>query len=83
MRAIMREERGGISILVEVLVVLALAFTVYELWLKDRPIQPAVTQSPAKTIIDDVKEKVNDSISKQMGRVPADESTQPSVQSDK
>ena len=77
----MRGERGGISILLEVLAVLALAFTVYQVWFKDRPVQPSVTQSPAKTILDDVKDKVNDSISKGMSRIPADESTQPPVQS--
>jgi hypothetical protein len=84
MRTLLRTERGRIDALLGfVIVAVALGFAIYEFWVKERPVQPAVTQSPAKTILDDVKSKVNDAMKKEMSRIPSDEPTQPPVQSDR
>jgi len=80
----MRKERGRIDVLVGfVIVVIAVGFAIYEFWVKEHAIQPGITQSPAKTLIDGMRDKVNDAIEKDISRIPADDSTQPPVQSDK
>ena len=80
----MRKERGRIDVLVGfVIVVIAVGFAIYEFWVKEHAIQPGITQSPAKTLIDDMRDKVNDAIEKDISRIPADDSAQPPVQSDK
>ncbi len=80
----MRKERGRIDVLLGfVIVVVAVGFAIYEFWVKEHAIQPAITQSPARTLIDGTRDKVNDAIEKQISRIPADDSTQPPVPSDK
>jgi len=80
----MRKEHGRFDVLLGfIIVVVAIGFAIYEFWVKEDAIQPAVTQSPAKTLIDGVRDKVNDAIEKDISRIPADDSTQPGDQLDK
>ena len=80
----MRKEHGRFDVLLGfIIVVVAVGFAIYEFWVKEHAIQPAITQSPAKTLIDGVRDKVNDAIEKDISRIPADDSTQPAVQTDK
>ncbi len=82
MKTFMRNEQGKIDALVGfVIVVIAVGFAIYEFWVKDhapRPQDPS-TQSQPKTIIDGVRDKVNDATEKQMSRIPVDEPTPPPV----
>ena len=80
----MRKEHGRFDVLLGfIIVVVAVGFAIYEFWVKEHAIQPAITQSPAKTLIDGVRDKVNDAIEKDISRIPADDSTQPAAQTDK
>jgi len=80
----MRKEHGRFDVLLGfIIVVVAVGFAIYEFWVKEHAFQPAITQSPAKTLIDGVRDKVSDAIEKDISRIPADDSTQPPVQSDK
>jgi hypothetical protein len=63
-------ERGAIGILVELLLVLALGYAIYEFWIKER-IAPLPPPAQIQTPMDAVKEKVNDAFSKELSRVPA------------
>ncbi|HEY3197963.1 MAG TPA: hypothetical protein VGJ57_08105 [Nitrospirales bacterium] len=84
MRIILRTERGRIDALVGfVIVVLVLVFVIYEFFVKEHQMQPGATQSRPKTLIDGVRDKVNDAVDRDMRRIPTDEPTQPPVQSDK
>ena len=78
MRTIIGKEHGRIDVLIGfVIVVVVLVFAIYELVVKEHEIQPAATQSRPKTLIDGVRDKVNDAMDKEMSRIPADEPTQP------
>jgi len=80
----MRKEHGRFDVLLGfIIVVVAVGFAIYEFWVKEHAIQPAITQSPAKTLIDGVRDKVNDAIEKDISLILSDDSTQPAVQSDK
>lgn len=80
----MRKERGRIDVLVGfVIVVIAIGFAIYEFWVREHTTHPGITQSPAKTLIDGMREKVNDAIEKDINRIPADDSAQPPVPSEK
>ena len=81
MRRILRTERGRIDALLGfVIVVVVLVFAIYQLFVKESEIQPAATQSRPKTLIDGVRDKVNNAMDKEMSRIPADEPTPPSGQ---
>jgi len=78
MRTIIGKEHGRIDVLIGfVIVVVVLVFAIYEVLVKEHEIQPASTQSRPKTLIDGVRDKVNDAMDKEMSRIPADEPTQP------
>jgi len=80
----MRKEHGRIDVLLGfIIVVVAVGFAIYEFWVNEHALQPSITQSPAKSLIDGARDKVNDAIEKDISRIPADDSTQPPVQSDK
>jgi hypothetical protein len=84
MRTVVRNQRGRIDVLLGfVIVVVAVGFAIYEFWVKENVIQPASTHSQPKTVIDGVRDKVNDALEKQMSRIPVDEPTQPPAQQDK
>jgi len=73
MRTIIRGERGGIGVLVGfviVAVIFGLAF--YEFWVKDQRSPQAITDTPAKTLMDSMSDKVKDSQSKQINRIPGE-----------
>jgi hypothetical protein len=81
MRTILRTERGRIDALLGfVIVAVALGFAIYEFWVKEHAVQPEITQSREKTVIDRVRDKVNDAMEKEMSRIPSDEPTQPATQ---
>ena len=81
MRTLLRTERGRIDALLGfVIVALALGFAIYEFWVKEHAVQPGITQSGPKTLIDDMRNKVNDAVDKDLRRIPADEPTQPAGQ---
>jgi F0F1-type ATP synthase membrane subunit a len=82
MRTFMRNERGRIDVLLGfVIVVVAVGFAIYECWIKENAtLQPDSTQSQPKTVIDGVRDKVNDAMEKQMSRIPVDEPTAPASQ---
>jgi hypothetical protein len=84
MKIFMRNEHGKIDALLGfVIVAVAVGFAIYQFWVKeDGPSSPS-TQSQPKTVIDGVRDKVNDAMDKQMSRIPADDSTPPPSQSDK
>ena len=63
-----------------VIVVIAVGFAIYEFWVKENVTQPDSTHSQPKTVIDGVKDKVNDAMQKEMSRMPSDEPTQPAGQ---
>ena len=79
MRTIIGKEHGRIDVLIGfVIVVVVLVFAIYEVLVKEHETQPASTQSRPKTLIDGVKDKVNDAMDKEMSRIPpADEPPQP------
>jgi hypothetical protein len=71
MRTIIRGERGGVRVLVGfviIAVIFGLAF--YEFWVKDQRSPQEVTDAPAKTLMDSFSDKVKDSQSKQLNRIP-------------
>ena len=81
MRTFLRTERGRIDALLGfVIVAVAVGFAVYEFWVKELVVQPEITQSREKTVIDRVKDKVNDAMDKEMSRIPSEEPTQPAAQ---
>ncbi len=81
MRRFMRNERGRIDVLLGfVIVVVAVGFAIYEFWVKEHAVQPDITHSQPKTVIDGVRNKVNDAMEKQIGRIPVDEPTPPASQ---
>ena len=81
MRTILRTERGWIDALLGfVIVAVALGFAIYEFWVKEHAVQPEITQSREKTVIDRERDKVNDAMEKEMSRIPSDEPTQPATQ---
>ena len=70
----MRKEHGRFDVLLGfVIVVVAVGFAIYEFWVKEHAIQPAITQSPAKTLIYGTRDKVNDAIEKNISRIPTDD----------
>ena len=80
----MRKEHGRFDVLLGfVIVVIAVGFAIYEFWVREHALQPAITQSPAKSLIDGARDKVTDAIEKDISRIPTDDSSQPPVQSDK
>ena len=80
----MRKEHGRFDVLLGfVIVVIAVGFAIYEFWVKEHALQPGLTQSPAKSLIDGARDKVNDAIEKNISRIPTDDSSQPPVQTDK
>jgi hypothetical protein len=81
MRTFMRNERGRIDVLLGfVIVVVAVGFAIYEFWVKEHAVQTPSTQSQPKTVIDGVRDKVNDATEKQMSRIPVEEPTPPAGQ---
>jgi hypothetical protein len=83
MRTILRTERGRIDALLGfVIVAVALGFAIYQFWVKEHTVQQDSTHSQPKTVIDGVRDKVNDAMDKQMNRIPSDEPTPPSGQQD-
>jgi hypothetical protein len=67
-----------------VIVVVTVGFAIYEFWVKENATPlPDTTQSQPKTVIDGVRDKVNDAMEKQMNRIPVEEPAQPAGQSDK
>jgi F0F1-type ATP synthase membrane subunit a len=81
MRTIIGKEHGRVDVLIGfVIVVVVLVFAIYEVLVKEHETQPASTQSRPKTLIDGVRDKVNDAMDKEMSRIPADEPTQPATQ---
>jgi hypothetical protein len=78
MRTFMRNQRGKIDVLLGfVIVVIAVGFAIYEFWVKEHAVPTPDSQSQPKTVIDGVRDKVNDAMEKQMSRIPVDEPTQP------
>jgi len=77
MRTFIRNQRGKIDVLLGfVIVVVAVGFAIYEFWVKEHVIRPDTTHSQPKTVIDGVRDKVNDAMEKQMSRIPPDEPVQ-------
>ena len=77
----MRKEHGRIDVLLGfIIVVVAVGFAIYEFWVKEHAVQPEITQSREKTVIDRVRDKVNDAMEKEMSRIPPGEPTQPATQ---
>ena len=71
MKTMMRKEHGRFDVLLGfVIVVIAVGFAVYEFWVKEHALQPGLTQSPAKSLIDGARDKVNDAIEKNISRIP-------------
>ena len=81
MRTFMRSQRGKIDVLLGfVIVVVAVGFAIYEFWVKENVIQQDSVHSQPKTVIDGVRDKVNDAMEKQMSRIPVDEPAQSPAQ---
>jgi len=70
----MRKEHGRFDVLLGfVIVVIAVGFAIYEFWVKEHALQPGLTQSPAKSLIDGARDKVNEAIEKNISRIPTDD----------